>query len=93
MYSIARERAYRPARKELTTFAVLTIILIVVTIINACLCTHNFKKGLKPYIYTSKTAESDEKMGYGEAQATELSGGFVKSPSSGGPMGPRMEID
>jgi hypothetical protein len=86
MYSAARARAYMPARKELTTFAVLTIILIVTTIINACLCTHNFNKGLKPYITSKKVDQDDEKVGYG----TEMTAG----PAMGGaPMPSRIEID
>lgn len=93
MYSAAREESYRPARKELTTFAVLTIILIVVTIINACLCTRNFNKGLKPYITTRKVAQADEKAGFAGTQATEMSGNLSRIPAGGGPMSPRMEID
>jgi len=46
----ARARDYLPARKSLTTFAVITILLLIVTIITACICTHNFNKGLKPHI-------------------------------------------
>lgn len=93
MYSAAREVAYRPARKELTTFAVLTIILIVTTIINACICTHNFNKGLKPYINSRKVDHEDEKIGYGGLQGTEMSGGPPRAPTGGAPMPSRMEID
>lgn len=91
MYSAARERAYRPARKELTTFAVLTIILIITTIINACMCTHNFNKGLKPYISSRKTERDDEKRA--GVHGTEMSGGPARAPTGGAPMSPRMEID
>lgn len=90
MYSEERELAYRPARKELTTFAALTIILIVTTIVNACICTHNFNQGLKPYINSRKAEHEEEKLGYGGMQGTEMSGG----PSTGGASMPsRMEID
>jgi hypothetical protein len=93
MYSAARREAYRPARKELTTFAVLTIILIVTTIINACLCTHNFNKGLKPYINSKKVEHDDEKVGFGGMQGTEMSGGPPRAPAGGTSMPARMEID
>jgi len=93
MYSAARRVAYRPARKELTTFAVLTIILIVTTIINACLCTHNFNKGLKPYINSKKVEHDDEKVGFGGMHGTEMSGGPPRAPAGGTSMPARMEID
>lgn len=54
-------RLYYPARKSLTTFAVLTIICIVITIINAFVCYFNFGKGLKPYILHRKVDTEEEK--------------------------------
>jgi len=72
MYEPSHEAAYLPARKELTTFAVLTIILIISTIINACVCTHNFNKGLKPYVTNRKIDDQEEKNRY---SATEMTGG------------------
>ncbi|KAF2401925.1 hypothetical protein EJ06DRAFT_367978 [Trichodelitschia bisporula] len=45
-----RRADYLPARRTLTTFAVITIALLVVTIIVACWCTFNFNKGLKPHL-------------------------------------------
>ena len=41
---------YIPARRSLTTFAVITILLLVVTIIYAIICTTNFRQGLQPHI-------------------------------------------
>lgn len=94
MYSKAREQAYKPARKELTTFAVLTIILIITTIINACMCTHNFNKGLKPYINNQKApVHEEEKVGYGGIQGTEMSTAPPRAPTGGTQMQSRMEID
>jgi hypothetical protein len=87
MYSTAREKAYRPARKELTTFAVLTIILIITTIINACICTHNFNKGLKPYITSKQVEDEEEPFKYGAT--TEMSNG----PAAGRANTSRIEID
>ncbi|KAI1609473.1 hypothetical protein EDD36DRAFT_71615 [Exophiala viscosa] len=93
MYSSSHDSPYLPARKELTSFAVLTIILIIMTIINACLCASNYKKGLKPYIYKSTTLDDDEKpIGSAYAPyATEMGQGN-KYPAPG-PSANRMEID
>lgn len=41
---------YRPARRSLTTFAVITVLLLLVTIIYCIICILNFNKGLKPHI-------------------------------------------
>ncbi|KAH8728321.1 hypothetical protein GQ44DRAFT_45581 [Phaeosphaeriaceae sp. PMI808] len=79
--NLDRQDEYKPARKSLTAFAVLTILLLVFTIIVACTCTHNFNKGLKPHI-NNKVVQSD-----GKAYNTEM-------PSISGPApSQRMEID
>ncbi|KAF2128217.1 hypothetical protein P153DRAFT_377061 [Dothidotthia symphoricarpi CBS 119687] len=76
----ARQEDYKPARKSLTSFAVLTIMLLVCTIIVACMCIRNFNKGLKPHV-NNKAAKEDK------AYNTEM-------PSLSGPApGQRMEID
>ncbi|KAI2481239.1 hypothetical protein Ptr902_07034 [Pyrenophora tritici-repentis] len=76
-----RQEDYKPARKSLTAFAILTILLLVLTIVTACLCTHNFNKGLKPHVNDDKIVHSDK------AYATEM-------PSLSGPApSQRMEID
>ncbi|KAH7156380.1 hypothetical protein EDB81DRAFT_646487 [Dactylonectria macrodidyma] len=41
---------YEAVRKSLTAFAVITILLIVLTITNAIICMRNFNKGLKPHL-------------------------------------------
>jgi hypothetical protein len=61
MYQPAKYRTYLPVRKSLTFFAIITIILIIVTIINACLCTNNFHKGLKPHINSRGKSSDFEK--------------------------------
>jgi len=96
MYSHSHEGPYLPARKELTIFAVLTIILILMTIVNACMCAHNYKKGLRPYISKSKYSNDVEKpIGSAYAPyATEMeptTGGKMGVP--GGHVATRMEID
>jgi hypothetical protein len=62
MYQPSHELNYLPVRKSLTSFAVITIILIVLTIINACVCTANFGKGLKPHIMKRKIGAEEEKV-------------------------------
>jgi NADH:ubiquinone oxidoreductase subunit 6 (subunit J) len=76
-----RQQDYKPARKSLTSFAVLTILLLLVTIVIACICTHNFNKGLKPHL-TGKKEDVDAK------NATEMP--YVSGPAPGAA---RMEID
>lgn len=81
MYQPSREKTYLAARRSLTSFAVITILLIICTIINAVLCMANFGKGLKPHIQRRKM-ESEED---------------VKSPMNemapNMPMPSRMTID
>lgn len=77
---INRQEDYKPARKSLTAFAILTILLLICTIVTACLCTHNFNKGLKPHI-NNKVVQNDKPY------STEM-------PSLSGPApSQRMEID
>ncbi|KAL6705932.1 hypothetical protein ACN47E_006211 [Coniothyrium glycines] len=75
-----RQEDYKPARKSLTAFAVLTILLLLITIVTACMCTHNFNKGLRPHV-NNKIVKSDK------AYNTEM-------PHLSGPVpSQRMEID
>lgn len=57
----SRETEYVPARRSLTSFAAITLVLIVVTIINAIMCMMNFNKGLKPHITRRKFQNEEEK--------------------------------
>ncbi|KAI4661769.1 uncharacterized protein J4E78_004559 [Alternaria triticimaculans] len=76
----SRQEDYKPARKSLTAFAILTILLLIITIVTACLCTHNFNKGLKPHV-NDKIVQNDKTYN------TEM-------PSLSGPApSQRMEID
>ncbi|KAG8533849.1 uncharacterized protein KY384_001590 [Bacidia gigantensis] len=80
---------YYPARKSLTTFAVLTIICIVITIINAVVCFYNFGKGLKPYILHRKVDTEEEKpMGASGMQMEMPHLNYASAPASN-----RMTID
>lgn len=85
MYAADAQRLedYKPARKSLTSFAVLTILLLLVTIVTACMCTHNFNKGLKPHVNSKSVRQGDDKTGYSN-----------EMPSLSGPTPTtRMEID
>jgi hypothetical protein len=62
MYQPSHEVNYLPVRKSLTSFAVITIILIVLTIINASVCMGNFNKGLKRHITTATIGAEEEKV-------------------------------
>lgn len=95
MYSSSHEGPYIPARKELTTFAVLTIILILLTIGNACLFANNYNKGLKPYVTKSSTLDDDEKAlgSAGASDATEMEPGVNGKLPAARPSANRMEID
>lgn len=91
MYSKGFSEPYEPARKELTAFAVLTIISLLLTITNACVCAHNYGQGLRPYVAKRKMSVDEEKPS-GSAYApyaTEMQpGGKLPSRPTG-----RMEID
>lgn len=87
IYQPSRQAQYRPARTSLTIFAVLTIILILLTIVNACVCMHNFDKGLKPFVTTRKLIGGDEKAD----NFTELPD--MKHGGTAAPQASRMTID
>ncbi|KAI5467422.1 hypothetical protein BGZ63DRAFT_344523 [Mariannaea sp. PMI_226] len=50
IYQPAYQESYAAVRKSLTAFAVITILLIILTIANAIVCMRNFGAGLKPYL-------------------------------------------
>jgi hypothetical protein len=91
MYQPGFSAPYEPARKELTAFASLTIVLILLTIVNSCICAHNYGKGLRPYIQRRKLVADEEKpLGSAYAPyATEMTPGSKLPPRPAA----RMEID
>jgi NADH:ubiquinone oxidoreductase subunit 6 (subunit J) len=52
---------YIAARKSLTTFAVITLLLLIMTIINCVWCMANFNKGLKPHIQRRRVIGPEDK--------------------------------
>ena len=73
---------YMPVRKSLTAFTVLTILLIVLTIINAMVCMFNFGNGLKQHLQHHHRQDPDK-------DTVSYSLNDVKQ----GPLPSRMTID
>ncbi|TQS35924.1 hypothetical protein Golomagni_03640 [Golovinomyces magnicellulatus] len=84
MYQPKHAINYLPVRKSLTSFAVLTIILIILTILNASVCTANFGLGLKPHIM---------KRTIGGEEASEKDAMTELPDLKHGPVSSRMTID
>ncbi|MBA7496215.1 hypothetical protein ES702_06814 [subsurface metagenome] len=106
MYTGKTADQYKAARTELTTFAILTIVLLLCTIVVACMCVHNFGKGLEPYVRSgkSKTKSNEERMEIGSVehgqpstynpQAYNMTDEPMSQKMTGGrPPAGRMEID
>lgn len=79
---------YMPARRSLTTFAVITIFLLIITISNAVWCTMNFGKGLKPHIQNRKVPNPEDKMYNYPGRTASLGGAHAM-----GAVPSRMTID
>ena len=90
MYDSGRSADYEPARKSLTTFAVLTIMLLVVTISTAGVCLRNFGKGLKPHIQRRKVPDAND-LKYAPYGAEQFAG--PSSHQLGPVLQNRMTID
>lgn len=87
MYTPEREAEYIAARSSLTTFAILTLLLLVVTIGTAIACMLNFNKGLKPHIQRRKVPNNGDHQ-HGK-WADDLNG----PPHPLGQVPQRMTID
>lgn len=57
IYQPGYKDLYIAVRKSLTAFAVITILLIILTIANGIICMRNFGAGLKPHLQSSKKVE------------------------------------
>ncbi|KAI9749976.1 MAG: hypothetical protein M1815_002089 [Lichina confinis] len=62
MYQPSQRYIYEPALAPLTCFGVITVVLIVLTIINACVCMYNFGHGLMPHVATRRVSAEDDKV-------------------------------
>ncbi|KAF2234103.1 hypothetical protein EV356DRAFT_447289 [Viridothelium virens] len=59
-----RVQDYLPTRRSLTVFAIITVLMLVSTIVNAVWCTYNFNKGLKPHLGRHQTQGSEDNKTY-----------------------------
>ncbi|KAI9789939.1 MAG: hypothetical protein M1816_005708 [Peltula sp. TS41687] len=84
MYQPAHADTYKTIRRPLTVFAVITLILIIITIINACACVLNFGRGLKPHISNLENKDRDDE----KVTMTEM-----PNYAHGPPVPSRMVID
>ncbi|KAF2720496.1 hypothetical protein K431DRAFT_226379 [Polychaeton citri CBS 116435] len=102
MYAGKTQAFYYSARRSLTTFAVLTILLLVITIIVAAWCEYNFGKGLKRHVQRRKVPDADEvRFTGGSAGGASVGGKYADGWHNGGhpgqhqlgPVSSRMTID
>lgn len=82
IYQPSHASHYIAVRRSLTAFAVMTIILIILTIVNAFICMSNFGAGLKGHLVRPGSADDEEKV----ANAYQLQDQKPQLPS-------RMTID
>jgi hypothetical protein len=61
IYQPGHRENYQAVTRSLTAFAVLTILLIILTIANAFVCMNNFGKGLKEHLLRKSRASGPEK--------------------------------
>ncbi|KAM5355375.1 hypothetical protein ACJ41O_002021 [Fusarium nematophilum] len=62
IYQPGHKDSYEAVRKSLTAFAVITILLILLTITNAIICMRNFGSGLRPHLESlSRKRKVEEK--------------------------------
>jgi hypothetical protein len=66
IYQPSHRHHYEAVRKSLTAFAVMTILLIILTIVNAFICMNNFGEGLKEHLIKPKgyDPEKDDANSY-----------------------------
>ena len=92
MYTPPKADDYKPIRHSLTTFAVLTLILLVVTITMAFLCMRNFNKGLRPHIQKRKVPDS-QTAPYSNGSVADGYDGKDGTAHQLNTVPPRMTID
>jgi hypothetical protein len=62
MYDSPKKEFYLAARHSLTTFAVLTLILLIITMVVAIMCMRNFNKGLRPHIRSRRSIHGRDSL-------------------------------
>jgi len=91
MYDSSMAYEYTPARHSLTTFSVLAILLLVVTIATAVECMRNFNKGLRPHIQRRKMPDVNDGKYAGRYTGEQFAGGAQQHQLGAVPT--RMTID
>lgn len=86
MYAGPKSAQYGSARRPLATFAILTLILLVLSIINAAICMRNFGKGLKNYV-------AQRTVGHDPASPEMLMEQWHSPKSTKSPTTYRLELD
>jgi hypothetical protein len=94
MYDADKDRVeeYKPARRSLTIFAILTLLALVLTMVTAFMCMKNFNKGLKPHIQRRAVPSPDELKYSNYGPSTFNNGGSPSSHPLDNMQG-RMTID
>ena len=62
MFQPSEETPFLPVRKSLTTFAIITLVLVLATAILTLKCMFNFNKGLKDYIQVKRMSQDNDKL-------------------------------
>lgn len=60
IYQTQTQATYRPVRKSLTAFSVITILLILLTIANAIICMNNFGAGLRDHLLAANRRDEEK---------------------------------
>lgn len=84
IYTPSHEELYRPVRRSLTAFSVITILLIILTISNAIVCMVNFGKGLKGHLQSARGKDEEKNNEMNSISLSEMKQPAVPS---------RMTID
>jgi hypothetical protein len=93
MYASEKKIYYEAARHSLTTFAILTLLLLIVTMVVAIMCMRNFGKGLRPHIRFRRSVHGRDSLEGGSKYAPYE--GYHAEPHALGVVGAptRMTID
>ncbi|KAH6657788.1 hypothetical protein BKA67DRAFT_532979 [Truncatella angustata] len=64
IYDTTKGPFYQPVKKSMTAFAVITILLIVITVVNCMVCMLNFGAGLKQHLYNKPNDMDKDQVSY-----------------------------
>lgn len=92
IYHSGRVDDYKYARKSLTTFAVMSILLLIMTIVYTLICAMKYGHGLKPLLNSPSSRWRRRKPGEEELTGLYPTNSAAQNGSPNQPP-PRMEID